>query len=129
MPGHDRTTRVSCVSRVSSVSRVSRVSRASAGGVFLAALALAVTLAVWFLVLAGPGLHPAQAVALGVAATASAGALLALTLATTRLAVGARTLRAAPRGTPAERVEAPTPFWCTVEVSRRPRRPRAPGGR
>ena len=113
MPGHDRPT---------------RASRAS-GGAFLAALALAVTLAAWFVVLAGPGLQPAQAVALGVAATATAATLLALTVAASRSVLGSPALRRARPGTPHERVEAPTPFWCAVEVSHRPSWPRAPGGR
>ena len=88
--------------------------------------------AVLLVVLAGQGVLPAQAVVIGLAATATAATLVALTVAASRpavRAVGAVALRPARRGTPAERVEAPTPFWCTVEVARRPSRPRGPGGR
>ena len=85
--------------------------------------------AVLLVVLAGQGVLPAPAVVIGLAASATAATLLALTVAATRPAVGTVALRPARRGTPAERVEASTPFWCSVQVAHRPRRPRAPGGR
>ena len=85
--------------------------------------------AVLLVVLAGQGVLPAPAVVIGLAASATTATLLALTVAASRPTVGAAALRPARRGTPAERVEASTAFWCSVEVSHRPSRPRAPGGR